>query len=94
MSEVHGRALIKPTPMSGYPRGTGLYQAIAPHMQPHALAEVPYTFQQRVFSQSRLSTKIVIAFVHQLGSLFLHNSVRWHRSKLANREGKLPGIPV
>ncbi len=67
-------------------RGFKILLEIAARMKPRAVAEVPYTFRPRMFGQSKLSTKIVFAFVQQLWSLFLHNSVRQHGGNLAHRK--------
>jgi len=75
-------------------RGFKILLEIAAHMQPRVVAEVPYTFGPRMFGQSKLSTKIVFAFVQQLWSLSLHNSVRQHGGNLAHRKFTLPGILV
>jgi len=75
-------------------RGFKILLEIAAHMKPRALSEVPYTFGPRMFGRSKLSTKIVFAFVQQLWSLFLHNSVRQHGGNLSHSKRTLPGIPV
>ena len=69
-------------PMSGYfmlrrsdflkirqalnPKGFKILLEIAFHMKPRALREVPYTFGPRTAGQSKLSSKIVTAYLGQL----------------------------
>lgn len=73
-------------PMSGYfmmrrddflkirdglnPRGFKILLEIAARMQPRQLSEVPYTFSPRALGESKLSNKIVLAYLSQVWRLY------------------------
>jgi dolichol-phosphate mannosyltransferase len=51
-------------------RGFKILLEIAAHMQPRRLSEVPYTFGPRAHGESKLSKKIVFAYLSQLWRLY------------------------
>lgn len=51
-------------------RGFKILLEIAAHMKPHRLSEVPYTFGPRAQGESKLSNKIVFAYLSQLWRLY------------------------
>jgi len=51
-------------------RGFKILLEIAAHMQPRRLSEVPYTFGPRAQGESKLSTKIVFAYLSQVWRLY------------------------
>jgi len=51
-------------------RGFKILLEIAAHMQPSSLAEVPYTFGPRARGDSKLSKRIVFAYLSQLWRLY------------------------
>jgi dolichol-phosphate mannosyltransferase len=51
-------------------RGFKILLEIAAHMQPCHLGEVPYTFGPRALGESKLSKKIVLAYLAQLWRLY------------------------
>lgn len=58
-------------------RGFKILLEIAAHMQPCQLGEIPYTFGPRALGESKLSKKIVFAYLTQLGRLY--REVRFRR---------------
>lgn len=51
-------------------RGFKILLEIAAHMHPHRLGEVPYTFGPRAQGESKLSNKIVLAYLSQVWRLY------------------------
>lgn len=51
-------------------RGFKILLEIAAHMQPCRLGEIPYTFGPRALGESKLSNKIVFAYLSQLWRLY------------------------
>jgi dolichol-phosphate mannosyltransferase len=51
-------------------RGFKILLEIAAHMRPRRLGEVPYTFGPRAVGESKLSNKIVIAYLSQVWRLY------------------------
>ncbi len=51
-------------------RGFKILLEIAAHMRPHRLGEVPYTFGPRAQGESKLSNKIVLAYLSQVWRLY------------------------
>src|SRR5713101_9766391 len=60
-------------------RGFKILLEIAAHMQPCNLGEIPYTFGPRALGESKLSKKIVFAYLSQVGRLC--REVRFRRPK-------------
>jgi dolichol-phosphate mannosyltransferase len=51
-------------------RGFKILLEIAAHMRPRRLGEVPYTFGPRAVGESKLSNKIVLAYLSQVWRLY------------------------
>jgi len=59
-------------------QGFKILLEIVAHMAPRSLREVPYTFRPRVAGQSKLSAKVIVAYLRQLWWLYAGRRGRPH----------------